>query len=561
MSSINTNYSSMAALQTLRSVTADLYATQNRVSTGLRVEKASDNAAYWSVATTMRTDNRALSAVSDALGLGEAMTDTSSSALASIVDIIGDMKAKLIAATEKSVDKAKIQDELDALNGRLVATASSASFSGENWLNTDIPGLDLMTQYNKSIVSAFIRGGDGSVSVDTTDVDLTRLALFNSSGGGLLQADEKSLGLIGGLRNADFTGVGQRGYSVYWFFGPATLPNPSTGVFTATDKMTFDLTVDGAETRTVTIDRNTIDAALGTTNGYIANANDFATVIRLAMSNMGWSPGSVTSPGGLLYFTSGEIPGSSASSMVISNVTSTLAGGYAFALNVPALQRQDGTVASYQFGFAGPFAVQRDVAFSFSVNVNNGATKTVTINRSLVDSVLGTNDGKINTAGDYARILGAVLAGSGMQATAAGSNILLQADSAMHPQAGATRSTIRLFGVTDNIGYAPNFDITDIDITNPANDLQNYIGGINMMEQKVIQAASYLGDVSKRLNMQDNFVNTLQDSVASGIGRLIDADMEEESSRLTALQSQQQLALQSLWIANSAPQNVLQLFQ
>jgi flagellin len=561
MSSINTNYSSMAALQTLRSVTADLYATQNRVSTGLRVEKASDNAAYWSVATTMRTDNRALSAVSDALGLGEAMTDTSSSALASIVDIIGDMKAKLIAATEKSVDKAKIQDELDALNGRLVATATSASFSGENWLNTDIPGLDLMTQYNKSIVSAFIRGGDGSVRVDTTDVDLTRLALFNSSGGGLLQADEKSLGLIGGLRNADFTGVGQRGYSVYWFFGPATLPNPSTGVFTATDKMTFDLTVDGAETRTVTIDRNTIDAALGTTNGYIANANDFATVIRLAMSNMGWSPGSVTSPGGLLYFTSGEIPGSSASSMVISNVTSTLAGGYAFALNVPALQRQDGTVASYQFGFAGPFAVQRDVAFSFSVNVNNGATKTVTINRSLVDSVLGTNDGKINTAGDYARILGAVLAGSGMQATAAGSNILLQADSAMHPQAGATRSTIRLFGVTDNIGYAPNFDITDIDITNPANDLQNYIGGINMMEQKVIQAASYLGDVSKRLNMQDNFVNTLQDSVASGIGRLIDANMEEESSRLTALQSQQQLALQSLWIANSAPQNVLQLFQ
>lgn len=46
-----------------------------------------------------------------------------------------------------------------------------------------------------------------------------------------------------------------------------------------------------------------------------------------------------------------------------------------------------------------------------------------------------------------------------------------------------------------------------------------------------------------------------------GIGRLVDAGMEEESSRLTALQSQQQLALQSLWIANSAPQNVLELFQ
>ena len=52
-----------------------------------------------------------------------------------------------------------------------------------------------------------------------------------------------------------------------------------------------------------------------------------------------------------------------------------------------------------------------------------------------------------------------------------------------------------------------------------------------------------------------------QDAVASGIGRPVDADMEEESSRLTALQSQQQLALQSLWIANSTPQNVLKLFQ
>ncbi len=145
MSSVNTNYSSIAALQTLRSVTADLYATQNKVSSGLRIEKASDNAAYWSVATTMRTDNRALSAVSDALGLGEALVDTTTTALASIVDIMGEMKAKLIAATEKSVDKAKIQDEISALGDRLLATAASTSFSGENWLNTDIPTLYTLT--------------------------------------------------------------------------------------------------------------------------------------------------------------------------------------------------------------------------------------------------------------------------------------------------------------------------------------------------------------------------------------------------------------------------------
>ncbi|WP_416066252.1 flagellin [Rhizobium sp. ZK1] len=561
MSSINTNYSSIAALQTLRSATAGLHATQNKVSSGLRIEKASDNAAYWSVATAMRTDNRALSAVSDALGLGEALVDTSSTALASIIDIIGDMKAKLIAATEKSIDKAKIQDEISALGGRLLATAASTSFSGENWLNTDVPGLDTLTKYDKSIVSAFIRGADNSVSVGTTDVDLTQLVLFNSTGGGLLQADAKSLGMIGGLRNADFTGSGQAGYSAYRFSGPSTLPDPSLAAFTATDRLTFDLTVDGTETRMVTIDKNTIDSALGTSNGMINSADDFARVIGTAISNMGWSPGTVTSLAGNLVFFSGEIPGASESSMVVSNVTSTLSAGYAFWLDAVALNRQDGTVAAAQFAFSGPFFVHRDVKFSFSVQVNNSAAKAVTIDRNLVDSVLGTSDGKINTAGDYARMLNAALAGTGMQVSSAGASVILQADAAMYPEKGATRSSVRLFGVSDNIGFAPNFDITNIDITNPANDLQNYIGGINMMEQKVTKAAAYMGDIGKRLNMQDNFVNSLQDAVASGIGRLIDADMEEESSRLTALQSQQQLALQSLWIANSAPQNVLELFQ
>ena len=66
----------MTALQTLRSVNANLATTQNRISTGFRVSTASDNAAYWSIATTMRSDNMALSAVQDALGLGAATIDT-----------------------------------------------------------------------------------------------------------------------------------------------------------------------------------------------------------------------------------------------------------------------------------------------------------------------------------------------------------------------------------------------------------------------------------------------------------------------------------------------------
>ena len=70
MTSINTNTSAMTALQSLSMINSNLDQTQNRISTGHRVGAASDNAAYWSIATTMRSDNKALGAVEDALGLG-----------------------------------------------------------------------------------------------------------------------------------------------------------------------------------------------------------------------------------------------------------------------------------------------------------------------------------------------------------------------------------------------------------------------------------------------------------------------------------------------------------
>jgi flagellin len=61
--------------------------------------------------------------------------------------------------------------------------------------------------------------------------------------------------------------------------------------------------------------------------------------------------------------------------------------------------------------------------------------------------------------------------------------------------------------------------------------------------------------------MQESFVATLGDVIDKGIGRLVDADMNEESTRLKALQTQQQLGIQSLSIANSSAENILQLFR
>ena len=75
MTSILTNAGAVSALQTLRALNSSMMDAQGRVSSGLRVQTAGDNAAYWAVATTMRSDNMALDAVSDALGISESIVE------------------------------------------------------------------------------------------------------------------------------------------------------------------------------------------------------------------------------------------------------------------------------------------------------------------------------------------------------------------------------------------------------------------------------------------------------------------------------------------------------
>ncbi|WBU61867.1 flagellin [Paracoccus albus] len=76
-----------------------------------------------------------------------------------------------------------------------------------------------------------------------------------------------------------------------------------------------------------------------------------------------------------------------------------------------------------------------------------------------------------------------------------------------------------------------------------------------------VDAAASFGSAQGRFETQRDFIGKLTDAMRSGIGALVDANMEEASARLQALQVQQQLATQSLSIANQAPQALLSLFR
>jgi flagellin len=102
--------------------------------------------------------------------------------------------------------------------------------------------------------------------------------------------------------------------------------------------------------------------------------------------------------------------------------------------------------------------------------------------------------------------------------------------------------------------------LADIDVTTQTG-VDAALAGIDALIDTAIDSAAAFGSAEMRIESQKDFVSGLTDALKSGIGTLVDADMEETSARLQALQVQQQLGIQAMSIANSAPQSLLGLFR
>lgn len=91
--------------------------------------------------------------------------------------------------------------------------------------------------------------------------------------------------------------------------------------------------------------------------------------------------------------------------------------------------------------------------------------------------------------------------------------------------------------------------------------LRSYIKAVGDALNELSRSTSVIGDAKARIEGNKDFVKNLIDANNRGIGQLVDADLNEESAKLKALQTQEQLAIQSLGIANSSSQNLLRLFE
>lgn len=114
-------------------------------------------------------------------------------------------------------------------------------------------------------------------------------------------------------------------------------------------------------------------------------------------------------------------------------------------------------------------------------------------------------------------------------------------------------------------GYTKGTGTTTLAVT--AFDLAGEVGGITNAAtaesalDEMRSAAAELGASKARIDSSLAFTSKLMDAIDRGVGALVDADMNAESARLSALQTQQQLGIQALSIANQNSQSVLSLFR
>jgi flagellin len=138
VNSILTNSSALSALQSLNMTEQNLAITQNQVSTGLAVANASQNAAYWSIGQQLSSDSGIVTATNSALAQSQAVFDTATSAVNSVITTINSINTAITEATNPGADISNINISLASLSAQLNDAIAGASFNGTNVLNGSI---------------------------------------------------------------------------------------------------------------------------------------------------------------------------------------------------------------------------------------------------------------------------------------------------------------------------------------------------------------------------------------------------------------------------------------
>ncbi|MTH32985.1 flagellin [Paracoccus limosus] len=170
MSSILTNSSAVVALQTLKSINSNLSKTQNEISTGKTINSAKDNAALWSIAKTMESDQDVASTIQKNLNVAAETVATARTGAEDVLDKLSSIKKLMASANRSDADFAKIQTDINELKDGITATIAGTQANGVNLLSTN--GVNGAATY--TVLGSLDRSGTTvtASSITVTSVDL-----------------------------------------------------------------------------------------------------------------------------------------------------------------------------------------------------------------------------------------------------------------------------------------------------------------------------------------------------------------------------------------------------
>jgi len=229
---VHTNKSALTALQNLNKTNDDLSDVQNRVNTGLMIANAKDNAAVWAIAQGQRADIGALGAVKMSLQRAQSISEVSATAGETISDLLVELKQKVVAAMDTSLDtssRTALDSDFKSILRQIKQVSGNAQFDGANLLDGSIPAniqflanadatnkITLSTQ-NMSLGGALITVANAA-SITTVTLATGILAQLNTSISNVNQAlgnlgsqgkqIEAHLGFVSKLTDVLETGVG-----------------------------------------------------------------------------------------------------------------------------------------------------------------------------------------------------------------------------------------------------------------------------------------------------------------------------------------------------------------
>ncbi|WP_312127864.1 flagellin [Brevundimonas sp.] len=598
LNSLNTNRAALQALQSAASATRDMKDAQSRVSTGYKIASHRDNAAVFNIATQMRSDVGGWEAVRNGLNRMSSVVDVASMGAERISDLLIELKQHAVSLQDglSGTSRQAVIDHIQALIREVDMVARTSTFDGINLLTGQpvitttsrksyrLPESRLPQPYFPAMAAlppGSFAGTSHTVIAPVVTGSLTPASFaqaVQSLNGNNSQTITVDAGATPGRVSLMLDAFGAPDVFEIWQNGvrvaasgqdyrPDGAPVGPGAAVTHLNMLTFDY--DPAKGRDLEFRFNenlTVTGTAWTVNGLIMQAPD--------------EPFPAYQP---RYQPTGSL-----------TTTAVFDPPPDFADPEQAARARDelpeGVTANHTVN-AGPIAGRIDLAFDAfdtpdtleiwqngvrvaatgqayaSGGAQVGAATAVAGAQILsfdYNPAHGALEFRFNANGnhsDSAWAVGAIALAD--PASPRPSSVTSQTSSSQEEGFGPiivdtfispARDTLR---VTSRDMTASGLGLDDLDFDNPLVVLDRISRALNTS----INAASYFGTRSKAIDQVTRFSGQSSDVLESGIGHLVDADLAKAAAELTARQIRQQLATQSLSIANQNPQWLLGLFR